>query len=418
MNIAIVMVDNANVESDDYYQVLGVDKGVSIDDIRKNYKKLSLKYHPDRNMDKKEECERIFKRIGEAYEVLSDAKKRQIYDQVGKNGLQQGGLGGFDPFSMFSSMFGEEMAGSGFPGFPGFMGNFMKRGPQKHQQVEKIKLTLEQVLTGYKERRGIKVLTTCRVCSGLGCSEIVVCGQCNGCGIVTQIQQIGPGMISQTRGPCGSCAGQGKRGKDGSVCGACAGRKKIEHTEYINIELPPGIDNGEAHQVELEEVVYLFTAQIENHPLFKRDGMNIVYNLEIGLVNALCGLEFPLKFLDGSTIIVKTPDSLVIKPDMKYLIKNIGLPNKRNPHVRGDLIIDFKIKFPNILSNDRKQYLYKILTKTGTPPKPIDTSGFNVIYLDENNSINRDNVRSQPPPPEENEEFMGGGQQRVQCANQ
>ena len=147
--------------------------------------------------------------------------------------------------------------------------------------------------------------------------------------------------------------------------------------------------------------------------------MNIVYNLEIGLVNALCGLEFPLKFLDGSTIIVKTPDNLVIKPDMKYIIKNMGLPNKRNPHVRGDLIIDFKIKFPNILSNDRKQYLYKILTKSGTPPKPVDTTGYNVIYLDENNSINRDNVRNQQPPPEENDEFMGGGgQQRVQCANQ
>lgn len=413
------MVDNANVESEDYYQVLGVDRGTSTDDIRKNYRKLSLKYHPDRNLDKKEECERIFKRIGEAYEVLSDNKKRQIYDQVGKNGLQQGGSAGFDPFSMFTSMFGEEMGGTGFPGFPGFMGNFMKRGPQKHQQVEKIKMTLEQVLTGYKERRGIKVLTTCRVCSGLGCSEIVVCVQCNGCGIVTQIQQIGPGMISQTRGPCGSCGGQGKLGKEGSICGACSGRKKIEHTEYINIELPPGIDNGEAHQAELEEVVYLFAAQIEPHPLFKRDGMNIVYNLEIGLVNALCGLEFPLKFLDGSTIIVKTPDSLVIKPDMKYIIKNMGLPNKRNPHVRGDLIIDFKIKFPNILSNDRKQYLYKILTKSGAPPKPVDTTGFNVIYLDENNSINRDNVRNQQPPPEENDEFMGGGgQQRVQCANQ
>jgi DnaJ-class molecular chaperone len=416
------MVDNANVESEDYYQVLGLDKGSSTDDIRKNYRKLSLKFHPDRNMDKKEECERIFKRIGEAYEVLSDDKKRQIYDQVGKNGLQQGGSNGFDPFSMFSSMFGEEMGGAGFPGFPGFpgfMGNFMKRGPQKHQQVEKIKLTLEQVLTGYNERRGIKVLTTCRVCTGMGCSEIVVCAHCNGRGIVTQIQQMGPGMISQTRTTCVSCAGQGKRGKDGSICGACAGRKKIEHTEYINIELPPGIDNGEAHQVELEEVVYLFAAQIENHPLFKRDGMNIVYSLEIGLVNALCGLEFPLKFLDGSTIIVKTPDSLVIKPDMKYIIKNMGLPNKRNPHVRGDLIIDFKIKFPNIISNDRKQYLYKILTKTGVQPKPIDTTGFNVIYLDENNSINRDNVRSQPPPPEENDEFMGGGgQQRVQCANQ
>ena len=411
------MVENANVESEDYYQVLGLSKGANADDIKKNYKKLSLKYHPDRNLDKKEECERMFKRIGEAYEILSDDRKRQIYDQVGKAGLQQGGgmPGGFDPFSMFSSMFGDDGGGGG--GMPGFMGNFMRRGPQKHQQVEKIKLTLEQVLTGYRERRGIKVFSNCRVCSGMGCSEVISCGQCGGRGIVTQVQQIGPGMVSQTRGPCGACGGQGKRGKEGSICGSCAGRKKIEHIEYINIELPAGIDNGEGQQVELDEFIYIFTPQIEAHPIFKRDGMNIIYNREVSLCNALCGLEFQLKLLDGKTIIVKTPENLVIKPEIKYIIKNHGLPNRRNPHVRGDLIIDFKIIFPNVLSGDRKNYLYKILTKAGVPPKPLDLNGQEVVYLDEANSIDRDNTNRSQQPPEENEDLNGGGQ-RVQCAQQ
>ena len=410
------MVENANVESEDYYQVLGLSKGASQDDIKKNYRKLSLKYHPDRNPDNKEECERIFKRIGEAYGILSDEKKKQIYDQVGKAGLQQGGgmPGGFDPFSMFSSMFGEDMGG----GIPGFMGNFMRRGQQKQQQVEKIKITLEQVLSGYRERRAIKIYSNCRICSGMGCGEIITCIQCGGAGMITQVQQIGPGMISQMRGPCGACGGQGKRGKEGSICNACAGRKKIEHTENVNIDFPPGIDNGEGQQVELDESIYIFTPQIEQHSIYKRDGMNIIYQREISLCQALCGTEFPLKLLDGSVIIVKTPENLVIKPEMKYIIKNIGLPNRRNRHVRGDLIIDFKIMFPNQISNDRKTYLYKILTKAGVPPKPMDLNGQNVVYLDEGNTILRDN-KTQSNQQQDNDEFNNGGQQQhVQCAQQ
>jgi len=416
------MVDNANVESDDYYQVLGLNRDASADDIKKNYRKLSLKYHPDRNADRKEECERVFKRIGEAYNVLSDDNKRRIYNQVGKGGLQQGGgmPGGFDPFSMFSSMFGgEDMMGGG--GFPGFMGNFMRRPPQKMQHVEKIKLTLEQVATGYRERRAIKALITCRVCSGMGCSEVVVCNQCGGSGVITQVQQIGPGMISQTRGPCGACSGNGKRGKDGTKCGTCQGQKKVEHIEYVNIELPPGIDQGDAQQFELAECICVFSAQIENHPMYKREGMNIVFQKEIGLVNALCGIEFPLKLLDGSITIIKTPDNLVIKPEMKYIIKNLGLPNKKNPHVCGDLILDFKIVFPSLISNDRKQYLYKILTKTGLPPKPIDLNGMNVSLLNEDYAVQRDAKPAQTPqsqPPPEEDDFSGGGGQRVQCAQQ
>jgi len=411
------MVENAKVESDDYYQVLGLTKGASQDDIKKNYRKLSLKYHPDRNPEKKEECERIFKRIGEAYGVLSDEKKKQIYDQVGKAGLQQGGPpSGFDPFSMFSSMFGEDMGG----GIPGFMGNFMRRGPQKQQQVEKVKITLEQVLSGYRERRAIKILSNCRICSGLGCSEIITCIQCGGSGMITQIQQIGPGMISQMRGPCNACGGQGKRGKEGSICNACAGRKKIEHTEYANIDFPPGIENGEAQQVDLDESIYIFTPQVEPHSIYKRDGMNIVYQREISLCQALCGIEFPLKLLDGSIIIIKSPENLVIKPEMKYIIKNLGLPNRRNMYVRGDLIIDFKIIFPNQISNDRKTYLYKILTKAGVPPKSMDITGQNVVYLDEGNTMLRDSNtnKSTQNSQADNDEFHHNGQQQVQCAQQ
>lgn len=411
-----------DVENDDYYKVLGLARNASDDEIKKSYRKLSLKYHPDRNPGNKQECERVFKRIGEAYECLSDGQKRRIYDQVGKQGLQgSGGGGGFNPFDLFSSMFGgggmdDEMGGGffGAGGFPGFGGGG-RRGPQKEQHVEKVNLTLEQVFNGYKERREIRYLSNCRVCQGMGCKDVVNCGKCNGRGFVTVIQQIGPGMITQQRGPCGDCRGQGKIGNPAAVCGACEGRCKIEHTEYINIEFPPGIDSREATQFELEEHIYVFVANVEVHKHFRRDGINLVFEKEINLVDALCGVEFPMRLIDGSVVIVKTPEQLIIRPYVQHIIKGKGLPNRRAPNVFGELIIDFKINFPTRLSPDRKQLLYRCLSRTGQPPQQIDLNGKIVIWLDEDNTRSTGQGKPQQQPEEEHHHQQ---QQHVQCAQQ
>ena len=415
-----------DVESDDYYKVLGIPRNATEDEIKKNYRRLSLKYHPDRNPGNKEECERIFKRIGEAYEVLSDGQKKRIYDQVGKQGLQGGGGGaGFNPFDLFSSMFGGGMSddlGGGFfgGGFPGF-GSGARRGVQKEQHVEKINLTLEQVFSGYKERREIRLLSNCRICQGMGCSEVMQCSKCNGRGFLQIIQQIGPGMISQQRGPCGDCRGQGKVGNPNSKCGACDGRRKIEQVENILIEFPPGIDNREATQFEFDEHICVFAANIEAHKHFRREGMNLVYEKEITLVDALCGVEFPIRLIDGSVAIIKSPEHLVIRPNLQHIIKGKGLPNRKSHNVIGDMIVDFKINFPQRLSSDRKQYLYKILSKTGQPPIPIDLHNKTVIWLDEDNTRNcvGGSSKSSNPSTDDDEQHNGKPhQQHVQCAQQ
>jgi DnaJ-class molecular chaperone len=414
------MVENADVGSDDYYKVLGLNRDATADDIRKNYRKLSMKYHPDRNLDNKEECERQFKCIGEAYEVLSDERKRQIYNQVGKRGLGESGSSGqgFNPFEMFNSMFGN--SGDFMQGFNG-----MHRQERKKEVIEHIVLTLEQVLSGFKETRQVKMLNKCRVCDGIGCSEVIVCKQCGGKGAVMQTVQIGPGMITQTRTSCGVCSGIGKTGKPGSLCGGCNGSKRIETIENVLVEFPPGSENKETFVKEYETYVYIFVAKIGSHSKFKRDNGNLIFSRDISLCDALCGAEFPVRMIDGRTVIIKSSDTLVIKPDTVHLIRGEGLPIRNNPHIRGDLIIDFKIVFPNTISAERKTYLYKILTKTGQPPQAINIVDKEVLWIDDTttrsaahsaNSSNSGNREDE----EEHTQHRGGHPQaqHVQCANQ
>jgi DnaJ-class molecular chaperone len=414
------MVDNADVENDDYYRVLGVDRNMSEDEIKKNYRKLSLKYHPDRNQDNKAESERIFKRIGEAYEILSDKQKRTIYDQVGKQGLSghNNDGHGINPFEMFSSMFGSDIFGGGMPGFS-FNGIPVSRQQtkKKEQHLEKINLTLEQIYSGYKDIKKVTLLTTCRVCDGLGLSDVQTCNKCNGMGIINQVHQIAPGFITQTRGSCGSCSGKGKIGKSEKKCNTCYGRKKIEQQHNLNIEFPPGIDKGEALQMELDEHLFIFTVNLESHSLFQREGCNIIFEKDITLCDALCSVELPIKLLNGQNIIVKTPEDMVIRPNTIHVLPGLGLPI-RGQSKYGDLKIIFNIVFPNRISNDRKQYLYKILTKAGIPKKPIDTNGIKVLMLDNNKVLdNKPNNRK----PEKNDEEDNSGElphPNVQCAQQ
>jgi DnaJ-class molecular chaperone len=417
-----IMGENADVESDDYYKVLGIDRKATEEDIKKNYRKLSLKYHPDRNQDNKSECERIFKRVGEAYQILTDKQKRTIYDQVGKNGLQghNNGGQGVNPFEMFSSMFGGgDMFGGGIPGFSfsGMGGGNRAQPKRKEQHLEKINLTLEQIYTGYKEVKHVTLMSTCRVCDGFGSADVQQCVKCNGMGIINQVQQIAPGFITQTRGPCGICGGQGKIAKSDKKCNTCMGRKKTEHQHNLNVEFPPGIDKGEALQMDLDEHQFIFTVNLESHPLFQRDSCNIIYEKDITLCDALCGVEIPIKLLNGQTILVKTPDDMVIHPNTIHVIPGAGLP-VRGQTKFGDLKIVFNIVFPNRISNDRKQYLYKILTKSGVPRKPIEPIGMKVIMLDTTKILdNKPNNRKQEKN-EDDDNDTELPQPNIQCAQQ
>ena len=374
------MVDTSDVENDDYYKILGVNRNVSEEEIKKKYHKLSLKYHPDRNLNNKNECERIFKRIGEAYEVLSSAQKRQTYDQYGKDGLKGGSNNsGTNPFDMFRSMF------SGMHGFPqNPFNNIQKR---KKQHLENITLTLEQIYSGYKELRKIKIITTCNECNGFGSPDIKICDKCNGNKIINQIHQIAPGFVSQTYIQCNQCHGNGNVGNAHKKCNTCEGKKEIECEKNLNIEFPPGINENQAIQFELDEIQYVFLVKTQKHHLFRRDGNDIVYELNISLCDALCSVEFPLQLLNNQNIIIKTPEDMVIRPNTTHILHGMGLPIFNEKH-SGDLKIIFNIIFPKRIINNRKPYLYKIFTKKGVADKiHIIDENIKVVLLDNKNIL-------------------------------
>ena len=380
------MVDTEDIDSDDYYKVLGVSNNSSDDDIKKKYRKLSLKYHPDRHLDNKQEYERIFKKISEAYEVLLNKQKRSVYDQLGKEGLK-GNINSGNPFDIFNSIFKGGMQGFPHQGFgmPGFV--FPTNQKERKQRFEKINLTLEQLYNGYKEIRNVKERSTCNECKGFGSCELYICNKCKGNGIINQIQQLAPGFITQTQSKCDQCLGEGKIGDKEKKCKRCIGEKEIDIVHILNIEFPPGVDKGYSIKIEFEEHQYIFSIDLNSHNLFKREGNNIIYEKDISLCDALCFVEFELKLLNGENIMIKTPDNMVIKPNTVHVLTGLGLPIY-GKQIFGDLKIIFNIVFPNKISYDRKEYLYKILTSCGLPKTSINDKDIKVVMLDNEKLLN------------------------------
>lgn len=340
----------------DYYEILEVPRDASDDDIIRNYKVLSKKYHPDKNIDNKEWAEDMFKAINEAKNVLTDPQQRRIYDQMGKEGLKHqnhGGSGNF-PFDIFNNMFG---SGGHFENMFGRGGNFERmfgnsQGPNRRsfqQKIIEIPLKLEDVYKGYQTTKKLKLETYCNTCLGTGQKEIVNCNLCNGSGVRLTVQQIGPGMIAQQSGTCNGCSGKGKMGR-GDNCDNCKGKQTIDKIITIDVKYPPGFRDGMTYQERFENIDFIFIAKVEEHPIFKRkDGGDVLLiNKSIKLHNALTGVEFELKTLENKTIIIRSPDNFIIKPNTTYKIKELGL-NK------ADLLINFEIVFPDNLDSFKKE---------------------------------------------------------------
>lgn len=240
----------------DYYEVLGVDKSASEDEIKKAYRKIAIKYHPDRNPGNKE-AEEKFKEAAEAYEVLHDAQKRQQYDQFGFDG-PQGGFGGFgggasmdmnDIFSMFGDIFGGHGGFSGFGG-GGFGGGSQKRVYQGGDLRVRVKLTLQEAATGVTKRFKIRKDVTCSACHGTGCeggAQPETCSECHGSGYVLKTVRSMFGMM-QTQAACTKCGGEGTIIKN--KCKECGGDGIVKGEELVEINIPAGVDNDMVVTVE------------------------------------------------------------------------------------------------------------------------------------------------------------------------
>lgn len=358
-------------EKRDYYQVLGVDKNASAEEIKKAYRKNAMKYHPDRNPGDKQ-AEEKFKEIGEAYEVLSDSDKRARYDQFGFAGVDPnygggagggsgfgGGFGGFGGFGDFGDIFGE------------FFGGGRSRGstqtaPRRGENVgARLDLTFEEAAFGVEKEITVQRIENCAACKGTGSADGVMetCVNCHGSGQVRTTQNF-MGMAVQSTATCPTCGGKGKIIKN--PCTTCRGKGKVRRNQKIKVKVPAGIDQGQAIRVAGEGCVgsnggpngdVLVEITIKRHPIFQRDGMDVYCEVPITFTQAALGAEIQVPTLDGKTTFT-IPEGT--QTGRQFVISGKGIPQVNNPRRRGDHRFVVTVETPTRLSREQKDLLRKL----------------------------------------------------------
>ncbi len=343
----------------DYYATLGVERGASEDEIKKAYRKRALKYHPDRNPDD-HEAEESFKACAEAYEVLGDADKRNIYDTYGEEGLNSRGMhhgfGGFeDIFSAFSSVFGDMGFGGG--------GRRMRRGRDLQYELS---LTLKEVITGATRKIKVRKPAPCEECDGSGAAspeDVQICSTCNGQGVVMRVMRQGFATF-QTSGACPDCGGEGRR--ISNPCPHCEnGVTRVER--IVDVEVPPGVETGQQMRIKGggEEVVggpagnLLILLREEEDDNFERRGNDLYAPLPLDLLTAVEGGSVEIDGPDGEKVKVKIAAGLQSGTVKK--MRGLGVPLLNRRHARGDLYLQAWVRTPTGLKKEQKKELANIL---------------------------------------------------------
>lgn len=337
----------------DLYDTLGVSKTCSEQELKKAYRKLALKYHPDRNPSK--DSEEKFKDISSAYDILSNKEKRDLYDKYGMEGLQTHAAHSQDnPFNLFSNFFSNSSS------------QFTNQKTRTKDKVEKIGIDLEDIYNNKVYSLNINKKVICNMCLGTGAKErhlVKTCDKCNGTGTFIHMQQLGPGFISQTQVPCNKCNGKGKYISEMDKCRVCSGKKIILERKKYSLHLKRTMKNNEKIVFEGESDQYpdvdeygnlIIIIVFNKHPLYKIvKGVDLMMTYDISLVDALCDCTFFIQHLDNRVLEIEC--NSIIQPGSKKVIYNEGMTEI------GNLIIEFNVKLPKYLSNERKQYLKKLL---------------------------------------------------------
>jgi len=354
----------------DYYEVLGVSKNATEDEIKKAYRQIAIKYHPDRNPGNKE-AEEKFKEAAEAYDVLHDPQKRQQYDQFGFDG-PGGGFGGFsggmnmdDIFSMFGDIFGGR---GGFGGFSGFGGTRSAHAQYRGSDLRlKVTLTTREISTGVTKKFKVRKDVTCPHCHGTGAeggSQPETCPDCHGSGVTVKTVRTLLGMM-QTQTECPTCHGEGTVIKN--KCHECHGEGVIKGEEVVEINIPAGVaqdmvvnvpgkgNAGRHNGVNGDIQVFIEEAPDKN---FVRDGNDLIYNLLLDFPTAALGGQKEVPTVDGKTTTVKIEPGT--QPGKTIRLKGKGLPAVRSfGKGTGDLIVNISVFVPKTLSREEKQTLEK-----------------------------------------------------------
>ena len=370
----------------DYYEVLGVKKDATADEIKKAYRKNAMKYHPDRNPGNKE-AEEKFKEVGEAYEVLSDETKRQRYDQFGFAGVDPnfgagaggpgygGGFGGFGDFGDLGDIFGE------------FFGGGSRRGsaqnaPRRGENVmARLELTFEEAAFGCEKEVAAQRIENCAACNGTGSADGVIetCQQCRGTGQIRTVQNF-MGMQMQSSTTCPSCNGRGKVIK--TPCSTCKGKGKVRRTKRVKVKIPAGVDAGQSVRVRGEGCVgsnggpsgdLLVEIYIKRHPIFTREDYDVLCEVPITFTQAALGAEIEVPTLDGR---VKFDLPEGTQTGKEFVLREKGIPEVGNPRRRGNHRFTVVVETPTHLTKEQKDLLRQLdgsMEETPKRKKFIDT---------------------------------------------
>ncbi|MBL7888424.1 MAG: molecular chaperone DnaJ [Bacteroidia bacterium] len=366
----------------DYYEILEVQKNASADEIKKAYRKMAIKYHPDKNPGDKA-AEEKFKEAAEAYEILSNPEKKQRYDQFGHAGMNGnagfggGGHGGFggmnmdDIFSQFGDIFGGHFGGGGFGG-GGRGGRRVNRGSNLRV---KVKMTLEEIANGVEKKIKVNKYVACKPCSGSGAkngSAHSTCSTCKGTGQVTRVTNTILGAM-QTTSTCPACGGDGKTITD--KCTSCHGDGIVREEEVITINIPAGVAEGMQLSVAgkgnmgarggVPGDMIVVIEEVE-HEFLKRDGMHLFYDHYISFSDAALGTQIEVPTIDGKAKVKIDPGT---QSGKVLRLKAKGLPDI-NSYSRGDILVNINVWTPTNLSKEEKKILEGLKESENFKPNP------------------------------------------------
>jgi molecular chaperone DnaJ len=371
----------------DYYEILGVSKGASNDEVKSAYRKLAMKYHPDKNPGDKE-SEEMFKECAEAYEVLSDPQKKQRYDQFGHQGVNSTGFSGFDNVNDIFSHFGDIFGGFGGGSiFDEFFGGGSSRGRRRSQGVAgtdmkiTLRLSYEEIADGTEKIIKIKKLKTCKTCNGTGAKSsagYVTCSVCKGAGEIKQVSRSIFGQFVNVS-ECNNCNGEGKIVKD--KCTECHGDGRTKEEETETIKIPAGVSDGQylslrgrgnagargGHAGDL-----MIFIEEEKHEYFIRDNDDIIYNLRISISDAILGIDAVVPTLNGKAklkVEAGTQSGSVLR------MRDKGIRHL-NSGGRGDQLVKIHVFIPKKISSKEKTILKELGKSENFVPEAKNDKGF------------------------------------------
>ena len=362
----------------DYYEVLGVKKDASADEIKKAYRKMAMKYHPDRNPGD-QEAEDKFKEVGEAYEVLSDADKKARYDQYGFAGVDPNfgagaggyggaGFGGFDGFSDLGDIFGDFFGGGRSRGA-------QQNAPRRGENVmSRLELTFEEAAFGCEKEVATPRIENCPNCNGTGSADGVIetCSQCRGSGQVRTVQNF-MGMQMQSTATCPSCNGRGKIIK--TPCNTCKGKGKVRRTNRVKVKIPAGVDAGQSVRVRGEGGVgsnggpngdLLVEIYIKRHPIFTRQDTDVLCEVPISFTQAALGATIQVPTLDGM-VDYEIPEGT--QTGREFILRDKGIPEVGNSRRRGNERFTVVVETPTRLTKEQKDLLRQLDGTMEVSPK-------------------------------------------------